>query len=356
MGDCLLGSKNVYSSENLRKCYYVLDKIVDNLEGDYSITDNDLIKELELQKDELYMERIKLRDKNRELNKKLYQLSRFDNLKEIMIESLSEVEPVIFNKTIKNNFTSDIEASLILSDIHYGISVDNQLNFYNTDVAKDRLFEIVSKTIDYCKIHNVNTLHIEILGDIVSGIINTSNRVEQEEDIMTQIINVSEVLTSCISKLEENIPNVKVYTVFGNHSRVMPNKKDSINRENLERLIYQYLKIRLPNTKIVTSMNDDFLAIKIKDKEILLCHGDKDNINNAVNNYVKLLNKKFDEIHMGHFHSFEWKDDNDTDITVNGSLVGTDDYAQSIRRSTKPTQVLRVYGIDTCTYKLNTNK
>ena len=32
MGDMLLGENNVYSSENLRKFWYVFDKIVDNID------------------------------------------------------------------------------------------------------------------------------------------------------------------------------------------------------------------------------------------------------------------------------------------------------------------------------------
>ena len=53
MGDCLLGSKNVYSSENLRKGYYVLQKISDNINGHCVITDNDILKEIVKQNDGL---------------------------------------------------------------------------------------------------------------------------------------------------------------------------------------------------------------------------------------------------------------------------------------------------------------
>ena len=107
---------------------------------------------------------------------------------------------------------------------------------------------------------------------------------------------------------------------------------------------------------MITSKNDDFLTYKIDDRNIVLCHGDKDNPSNAINNYVRLLEFKPDEIHMGHFHHFSIENDNDTEIICNGSLVSTDDYAISLRRATKPSQVLRIYGKDNCTYNLIINR
>ena len=63
MGNCLLGERNVYSSENLRKVFYALNIIADKLDEDIVITDEDLLLEIERQKDELYKTTQRLRDK-----------------------------------------------------------------------------------------------------------------------------------------------------------------------------------------------------------------------------------------------------------------------------------------------------
>ncbi len=47
--------------------------------------------------------------------------------------------------------------------------------------------------------------------------------------------------------------------------------------------------------------------------------------------------------------------DSKCEIIVNGAVVGTDEYAVSIRRSTKPSQTLRIYDMDVCTYKIVLN-
>lgn len=351
MGDALLGSQNVYSDDNLRKAFYVLDKIVENLDGDCEITSNDVIREIELQKDELYKERVRYRDKLREFNKKLTEEARFENLRDVMLEAIKDSGRL---ECVKNTLYSptDTEASLIISDLHYGIKIDNQINYFNTDVAKDRINQLIDKTIYYCQIHKVKTLNCCILGDIVSGMIHTSVRVEQEEDIITQIIEVSDILVNAINKLNENITEVKVFTVFGNHSRTQVNKSDSVNRENTERLVYHYIKTKLPDIKVITSMNDDYLSTKIAGKNVILEHGDK-GTNNPVIDYINILGYRPDYIYRGHYHSFSVKNDNDCIIVTNGSIVGVDDYALSIRKATIPSQTLIIYnGEDVCTYEV----
>lgn len=352
MGDCLLGSGNVYSEDNLRKAFYCLNKIVDKIDDNCQVTDNEVVNQIETLKDELYKERVRYRDKLREFNKKLASEARFENLKDTMLEAIKNSG--VLNCTAQIDYSPiDAEASLLISDIHYGIKIDNQLNCYNTQIAKERINELFNKAIYYCKIHRVKTLNIEILGDVVSGLIHTSVRVEQEEDIITQIIEVADILANMINKLREHIPKIKVYTVFGNHSRAVANRSDNLNRENLERLVYHYIQAKLPDIEMITSLNDDYLVVDIADRKIILEHGDKGN--NPILDYVNLLNFKANEIHRGHYHHFSVKNDNDCVIITNGSVVGSDEYAVSIRKSTKPSQTLRVYDKDICTYEIILN-
>ena len=134
------------------------------------------------------------------------------------------------------------EAVLICSDWHIGAKFDNVLAQYNVDIAKQRIEELLCKTIDYCTIHDVKTLHIELLGDMLSGAIHISSKVEAEENVISQIMTLSRLLSNFIYELASKIPYVKVYTAIGNHSRLCPNLKDNQEGENFERLIPFYLK------------------------------------------------------------------------------------------------------------------
>lgn len=352
MGDALLGIQNTYSADNLRKAFYVINKVVENIDTEQTNSADDVIKEIEQHKEELYKETVRYRDKIREYRKLLTEEARFENLTNCMIEELRKKKPYSFEKCILYPPIPNLEASLLVADIHYGLKVDNQLNYYDCDTAVKRLNELADKTIHYCTLHKVHKLNVELLGDFVNGIINTSNRVEQEEDIISQIVQISDILSKMIVKLAKNIPEIKVLITYGNHGRVTANKKDHVNRENFERLVYHYIKMKIPQIKVISSMNDDYIVTKIDGKKVVLTHGDKPS---TVKDFVNILGYKPDEIHCGHYHSFTTTDDCDTDVIITGSLVSTDDYALSIRKSTKASQTLRIYDYDVCTYKIVLN-
>ena len=106
------------------------------------------------------------------------------------------------------------------------------------------------------------------------------------------------------------------------------------------------------NQPIITNGLEDILTYKVGNREIVLSHGDKDNISNAKQHFTDLLGRKVDAIHFGHIHHFNVKDDCNTDIIVNGSVISTDDYAVSLRRNTKASQTLIIYDEDMATYKI----
>ena len=348
----LLVDDNRWTSENWRKGFYILQEVVKKLDEDADITDSDVIIEIENAKQEIYKEKVKLRDQRREMNRLLMQEARFENLREIMEERLEDIGTLPHLK-VEPFESENMGATLIISDIHYGMMVDNQFNFYNCEIANERLDLLISKTLEKCKLHNINKLNVEILGDIVSGTIQTGCRVQQEEDIMTQIIDIAEKLSDCINTLANSIPEVSVYTVFGNHGRAVADKKQSINEENYERLVYYYMKKRVKGVRFIDAMKADFIKYRDFGKTFVIAHGDKDKKDNAVSTYSKLLNDCIGEVHLGHWHSF--MEDFDKCVVVNGSVIGSDEYAISIRKNSPPIQVLKIYGDDEITYKLRLN-
>lgn len=354
MGDYLLGSDNDYCSDNLRKAYYVLDRICDKLEDDIVITDVETEQRIKQQMDELFKETVKVRDQKRENRNILREMARYEHLQDVLFEELDKTEPYKIIKHIEYEPNNNTEAIVMISDIHYGMKVHNAVNEYNTSIAKECLNNLAYQVVDYCKLYKVRTLNVELLGDLVSGTIHVSNRVEQEEDIISQVIQISNILVSVIRYFVENIPNVNVYGVFGNHSRVTANKQDHINRENYERLIFSMIEHQVTGiNKFETSGTDDFLIYEMNNGRTILCtHGDKDNRGSLVNNYVNLLGKIPNEIHIGHWHSYKIEDNNGIEIVTNGSIIGADDYAISLRKNTPRSQVLRIYDRDICSYNI----
>ena len=323
---------------------YLMDKTA------HELTD-DMIKTLQLKKEEEYKERVRLQDARREYNKELREEARYENLIDVMKYAIDEMPNLSFRS--KEVGSSGVKASLVVSDLHYGALIDNAVNFYNTDVCKERMSMLLDKTIKYCTIHHVKELYVNLAGDLVCGNIHLTSRVEQEEDIIAQTMQVSELLSNFLAELSKHVPSIVVVCVQGNHSRVTPNKKESLNQENFERIIFEYIKMRLPNIRMLINGAEDWIAYNIGERKMFLEHGDKSSVSSAREKAINLLGYVPDTIVFGHFHHLEVNDDNGTDVVVNGSVMGSDSYAVRRRLHTQPYQVMQVYdGADVCTYKL----
>lgn len=350
-GDYILGTDNNYSSENLRKAFYVVYKLLNKI--DENNCDYDAIKDLENLRDEIYKERCRLQDIQREKRNDLRVEARFENLLEVVKDNIGFM-PTYEIKDFKpiNKNQDKKYAVLQLSDWHCGALVDNQFNYYNVDTMVDRATKVRNNALEYCKLHNVTDLVIEINGDMVNGAIHVSSRVESEEGVIQQVITVTDVLAKLINSMKPYFNSIKIVTTLGNHGRLTPNKSDSITNENFEMLIPTMLRDKLSDVKIIDSKGLDFTKYEIDEKIIMVSHGQNDSMTKVISDFSKMFKVVPNEVHLGHTHSYTDINDCDIKVTVNGSLIGSDDYAVTIRKVTTPSQNLIVYEKDRCIYEI----
>ena len=350
-GDYILGTDNNYSSENLRKAFYVVYKLLNKI--DENNCDYDAIKDLENLRDEIYKERCRLQDIQREKRNDLRVEARFENLLEVVKDNIGFM-PTYEIKDFKpiNKNQDKKYAVLQLSDWHCGALVDNQFNYYNVDTMVDRATKVRNNALEYCKLHNVTDLVIEINGDMVNGVIHISSRVESEEGVIQQVITVTDVLAKLINSMKPYFNSIKIVTTLGNHGRLTPNKSDSITNENFEMLIPTMLRDKLSDIKIIDSKGLDFTKYEIDEKIIMVSHGQNDSMTKVISDFSKMFKVVPNGVHLGHTHSYTDINDCDIKVTVNGSLIGSDDYAVTIRKVTTPSQNLIVYEKDRCIYEI----
>lgn len=362
--ELILGEKK-YSSDNARKMFYMVKPLLEQLEDAQiqNISDNDILQEIEMKKLELQKEKIKMQDQKRELNKLIRMDARFEHLCGVLKDCIREInyrKPFLYVPQEDYLVDSEqTEAVLMVSDLHFGAAFKNAIAEYNIDIATNRLSELLRKTIQYCKCNNVTTLHLELLGDNISGGIHWSSKVESEEDVITQLMMYEEVISEFIYKLSLQIPYVKVYSVIGNHSRLNMDAKNNQKGENLERLVPHYLKARLQkikNIEIVEDVNldDGLICFKVLDTTIMGLHGDLDKPNKVIDDMIKMFKIIPDEFHLGHYHHDFEKTEYDISLVINGSVQGTDSFAYRIRKSGSALQKLLIYNTDgkLCTYKI----
>ena len=313
-----------------------------------------LAKELEIKK-----EKVKLQDMRTLVNKQVRELSRKENLGEVLEKKLTELEmqPKIINDEYKNRVTSNRDMVCLISDIHYGIKTTNALSPYDSDICKLKMNYLIDKTIKFSLENDVDKLYVMVLGDEISGLIHNTTRLEQREDVISQVIEVSELLYESIVKLANNLPYVIVGLAQGNHSRVMADKKDSLERENFTRLIKEFLRLRLANISNVLLLENVFdeaiIELNIRGYNVIGLHGQNDSLNN-LDRLIEMFDKKIDYVCLGHYHQSKEFETNKTEIIINGCFSG-DDYSKRLRLYNKPIQKLLLFD-DTgkiATYNIN---
>lgn len=311
-----------------------------------SFTDSEIIQRIEEKKKELKLEQIRIQDEKRVNNKYMRATARHDRLVETLKNEMSNFEPLEINRTTKfiNGHT---QASLLISDLHYGIECDNYWNKYNMKIANDRMMKLVDDVVYYCKCHKVSVLHIELLGDLISGFIHKTLEIENEVNVIKQVIGCSELLSNCINKLANELEVINVYITHGNHSRAKANYKENVEVENFEYLIWEFLKLRVAREDVIfneSDIDETIIHYKINDEHIFGTHGHLDKVNSVAQNFATMFNgTKIKAIHCGHLHHEYTNSVNNIKVVMNSTASGVDNHSKNLRYVGNPSQTLLIY-------------
>lgn len=348
-----------FSESKWRKDYAAYEKWKDYIIGQN--IDEEIQKKYEELRIESEKEKIRKRDQNREYLKTIRNQARFEEIRNVIYDAIVNVNDYIPLR-FEPNYTEILNEKhglALFSDWHYGMDIKNTTNIFNKQVFNERVEKLVSKVIEYGKLNNISTLHIAQLGDLVSGIIHVSTRVQANEDIIEQTKYVSEVIAQVLSKLANEFPLIKYYNVIGNHGRT-GNKNDVGIKENFEYLIPWYLEARLQDFKNIEIVVDEdgYIASKIFNEDIVYVHGNYDRVDQCVTRLPQVLGFVPSYIFGGHIHHNYEKEYGKTTVVVNGSLIGADDYAMQGRYGAKPSQKFMIFDKDLgleCTYIIKLN-
>ena len=294
-------------------------------------------------------ERMKLSDERVQNNAYLRRVTREDSIREIAREVAETISSKKMLDTANPNYTflrtSDKAGILLLSDWHYGMECDSFWNKYNTDVARKRISFLSETVRQLCVDNNIGKLYVLNLGDLISGRIHFKIRLESRIDVITQTIEVSEILAEFLTDLS-SLVEVEYYDCLDNHSRLEPIKTDSLDLESLVRIIPWYLKTRLAtNNRIHICENqysDDIIAFDCFGHTVYGVHGHKDTPAAVIKNLSVMLKQSPELVCTAHRHHFSADEQNEILLVGNGSLMGSDSYAVDNRFTAQPSQTLIV--------------
>lgn len=309
--------------------------------------------EVKVQLQELKKERIKVADERAALNRKLRNKSRQEDLHDLAIkcaEIISDSKEInVESSNYKIENPEEKVALLTLSDLHFGLEINEFNNVYNVEIFENRINRILDKIITYMTNNKVKSIYVLGLGDYLSGIIHTTTRIENRENIVQQVVKMSEYLFQFLSILSQ-YAEVFYYDVNDNHGRIFPNKDESQNDDNFALFIRWYLEAKFAEQENIHIMQNTFSneigVVEIFGRNYGFTHGHRDKIGEIVQNLSLMTKKFYDAIFMGHCHHFEANEVHGTYIYMNGSFSGTDAYANNLRKTSNPSQNLFILNPD----------
>lgn len=329
-----------------------LKKVRKNLDDNYQPIKTDLSEELQDKLNQIRLEKLKVQEEKRQLNKYYYAMARTELLKEYIeeeIQKLNQSKPLYVPKLKEQDVLTERVFVLLLSDLHYAQILKPKAvypleNKFNPEVFKQRMNELANQLIIRGKQFGINRLYIFSLGDEIEGDnIFTNQALNISDVVIQQLIQYSEFMSEWITELSKHF-KITFYNALGNHTRTTRKAKDALNDNNYSLLAQYIIKLRLENCENVEVVwnENEFVITDILGYAFLGIHGHQINndLSYILQQYSTMFNTLFDFVLVGHFHSPFEKNIHGKEVLGNGSLVGINDYSLRIKKTSPPCQKL----------------
>lgn len=367
LSERLFGDGSCFSATEVRKRMYGMKAVIDAIEreGEDAIRSTDKMSELDRKKIELQAERQKFYDQRNAFNKLVRERSRQEELNEILVKSIQEGDlPRLDYEFDPYGVVAQSDNDLLVSlnDIHYGATVENYWNTYNSDICREMMCRYLDRIIQIARTHSSQNCIVWANGDEISGNIHKSITVTNKENVIEQIKGVSELIAEFIAELSKHFVTVTFVSVAGNHSRLDPNKDNALVSERLDDLIEWYLAARLQSFENVVigggeKVDETMYLIDVRGKTYCGVHGDFDGSPSKIQALQTMARKPLYAVLSGHLHHCKIDDVQGIRTIMAGSFLGMDDYCVQKRIYGKPEQMVCVCdetGVR-CSYNVSLN-
>lgn len=333
-----------YAPDVARRMAYGSMKTIGMMEGDAAASAPGLKEDLDRQLAEIRLERQKMNDYRSDINKALRERARYEEIGEIIrkcVES-GDLPELSYDEPISVEHGGN-DLIVTLNDIHYGANVQNAWCTYNSDICARMMERYLDEIFSIQEVHHSENCTVVCAGDCISGNIHYSIAVSNKENVIEQVMGVSELIAQFLTELGKRFSTVSFVSVSGNHSRITPNKDDALDGERLDDLVAWYLEARLRGCGNIiidkAGRVDHTLAVfHVRGRKYCCVHGDYDGSEGKIQSLNGMLGGDLYGVISGHLHH------NATDVVqgvktvMAGSFLGMDDYCVRKRILAEPEQ------------------
>lgn len=339
-------------SSAFRKAYRWMQRAYDNVfrQNGFIGVQGD---ELDLKTHALEKEKIKVQTEKLELRRWRREEARDELLCEKICDSIRTLPPLeIPNRIIPSH--SNREGVLLLADAHYGTEFKivglfgETINEYSPEIFEARMWNLLNQVVEICRKEGFTSLHVYDLGDEIDGLLRVSQLWKLRYGVVESAVYYGRFITTWLNELS-NYVYVKYQMVKdSNHCqlRLLGQPKNTFKDENVSVIIADKIMDRLndnPNFEFIQNPTGLIFDDNVAGYSVLGSHGECKNLEQAIKELSRTYRTGIDFLVCGHKHHQSSKNIGiESDVISSPSIIGVDDYALSLNKTSDPGATLFV--------------
>lgn len=330
----------------------VLDANTDKIVGE-----NKYLEELKTERRKIEKERKKLQTEKLEYNKWLREEARDELICEHICNVIKELPPLevphILPAQIAGRIHGDREGCLLIADPHYGVDLKinglfgETINEYSPEIFETRMWDLLIQVIDICKKEGFTSLHVYDLGDEVDGMLRVSQLFKLRYGVIESTVRYGRFITEWLNELSKHVCVKYQMVKDSNHCqlRMLNQPKNTFRDDNMSYIIAEKLMDRLgnnPNFEFIQNPTG-YIFENVAGYNIFGCHGEVKDMTQAIKDFSRTYRVDIDFMVGGHKHHQNSANIGiQSDIVSAPSIIGVDDYALSLNKTSDPGATLFV--------------
>lgn len=325
---------------------------IDKLVGESACIDDIRAEMRNLQK-----ERKKLQTEKLEYNRWLREEARDELIVEHICEAIKSLPPLDIPNVLSANVVGRIhgerEGCLLIADPHYGVDLKitglfgEVINEYSPEIFESRMWNLLTQVVDICKKEGFSSLNVYDLGDEIDGLLRVSQLFKLRYGVIESTVRYGRFITEWLNELSKHI-HVKYQMVKdSNHCqlRMLNQPKNTFKDENMSYIIAEKLIDRLENNSNFEFIQNPtgYIFDNLAGYNVLGIHGETKKLEQAIKDFSKTYGVTIDFLVGGHKHHQDSQNIGiQSDVIGAPSIIGVDDYALSLHKTSDPGATLFV--------------
>ena len=339
-------------SSAFRKAYRWMQRAYDNVfrQNGFVGTQGD---ELDAKKREVEKAAIKLRTEKLEYNRWLREEARDELICEKICSAIRELPALDIPRPIQPEY-ADRAGVLLLADAHYGVDLKisglfgETINEYSPEIFESRMWDLLNQVVYICNKEGFSSLNVYDLGDEVDGLLRISQLWKLRYGVIESTVRYGRFITEWLNELTHHV-RVKYQMVSdSNHCqlRLLSQPKNTFKDENMSYVIQDKIIDRLgdnPNFEFVKNPTGYIYDSNVAGYSVLGFHGECKNLEQTIKNFSRTYGTHIDFLVAGHkHHQMSSNVGIESDIVGAPSIIGVDDYALPLHKTSDPGATLFV--------------